>query len=112
MVVILPIIQGLIDCGEEVWLQARSPVQQELAQLIDGLAGINAPGELMNGQIGPLPRTVHGEITKRYDTHLVEVRIGRAKEFARDFRRAVRTECLSEMLILRKWDRFRSSVNR
>src|SRR6266480_4770236 len=31
-----------------------------ISKLIDGLAVINAPGELMNGEIGPLPRTVHG----------------------------------------------------
>src|SRR2546430_15668721 len=82
-----------------------------ISKWIDRLTGMNAPGELMNGQIGPLPRTVHGEITKRHDTHLVEVRIGRAKKFAGDFWRTVWAECLGEMLILRKRDRFRSSVN-
>src|SRR6476620_969674 len=78
-----------------------------ISKLIDGLTGVNAPGELMNRQIGPLPRTVHGEITKRHDTHLVEMRIGRAKKFSRDFARAVWAECLTELLILRKRDRFR-----
>src|SRR5207248_3630027 len=66
-----------------------------ISKLIDSLAGINAPGELMNSEIGALPWTVHSEITKRHDTHLVEMRVGRAKEFARHFCRAVRAECLS-----------------
>src|SRR5207249_9244284 len=36
-----------------------------VAKLFDWLAGINAPGELMNRQVRPLPRTVHGEVTER-----------------------------------------------
>src|SRR5215472_991443 len=42
-----------------------------IAKLINGLAGTNAPGESMNREIGPLPRTVHSEITQRHYAHLV-----------------------------------------
>src|SRR5438552_4416654 len=65
-----------------------------VSELIDRLPGVNAPRELMNGQIGPLARTVHGEVTKRHDTQVVEIRVGRAKKFASDFRGGIRTKCL------------------
>jgi hypothetical protein len=74
-----------------------------ISKLIDRLPGINAPGELMYRQIGTLPRAINSEIPQRYDPHLVKVRIRRAKKFACNFRRAVRTECLAQMLILGKW---------
>jgi hypothetical protein len=77
-----------------------------ISKLIDRLPGVNAPGELMNRQIGPLPRTVNSEIPQRYDPHLVKVRVRRAKKFAGNFCRAIRTECLGQMLVLGKWDVF------
>ena len=66
----------------------------------------------MNGQIRALAWTVHSKVTKRYDAQAVKVGVGRAKSFSGNFRRSVRAECLSKMLILRKWNRLRSSVDR
>ena len=53
-----------------------------VAKLFDGLAGINAPGELMNRQVRPLPRTVHGEVTERYYAQPVKMRVSRAEKLA------------------------------
>src|SRR6266513_712734 len=44
-----------------------------VAELIDGLAGVNAPGELMDRQIRTLPRTIHGEVPKRHHPQLVKM---------------------------------------
>src|SRR6266566_8836735 len=63
-------------------ITARRPV----AKLIDRLIGINALGELMNRQIGPLPRAVNSEISQRDNAHPVKMRVSRAKKFARDLR--------------------------
>ena len=52
-------------------------------------------GEFVDGQIGPLPRTVYGEITERHCVQLMKMRVSRAKKFAGNFCRSVRTECLS-----------------
>ena len=65
---------------------------------------MNAPGELMNRQIGTLPRAVNSKIPQSYDADLVKVRVRRAKKFAGNFCRAIWTECLGQLLILRKWD--------
>src|SRR5882724_399100 len=89
-------------------IAARSAVPK----LIDRLPGVNTTGELMNGQIRALARTVNGEIPKRDYTQVVEMRVGRAKKFACDLCGSIRTQCLGKMYILRKWDRLRSSVNR
>src|SRR5206468_9722771 len=78
----------------------------------DRLPCVNTPGELMNGQIRALARTVHGEIPKRDYTQVVEMRVGRAKKFACDLCGSIRAQCLGKMYILRKWDRLRRSVNR
>src|SRR5262249_53882001 len=75
-----------------------------IPKLIDRLTGVNASRELMNRQIRPLSRTVNSEIPQRYDPHLVEMRVRRAKKFASNFCRAIWTERLSEMLFLGKWD--------
>ena len=76
-----------------------------ISKLIDRLPGVNAPGELMNRQIGTLPRAVNSEIPQRYDPHLVKVRIRRAKKFASNFCRGVGAKRLREMFLLGKWDR-------
>src|SRR5207249_4873388 len=47
--------------------------RRAVPKLIDGLPGVNATGELMNGQIRPLPRTVHSEVTKCHYTKVVEM---------------------------------------
>ena len=75
-----------------------------ISKLIDRLAGVNAPGELMNRQIRTLPWAVNSEIPQRYDPHLVKVRIRRAKKFASNFRSTVWTDSLGQMLVLGKWD--------
>ena len=80
-------------------------LRASISKLIDRLAGVNAPGELMNRQIGTLPRAVNSEIPQRYDPHLVKVRIRRAKKFACNFRRAIGAKCLRQMFLLGKWDR-------
>jgi hypothetical protein len=66
----------------------------------------------VNGEIGPLPRSVNREEAKRDDAHLVKVRIGRAEKLAGDFRGRVGTDGLCEMQTLGKGYRFRNSVNR
>src|SRR6478672_4905177 len=76
-----------------------------ISKLIDRLAGVNAAAELMNRQIGTLPRAVNSEIPQSYDPHLVKVRIRRAKKFACNFRGAVGAKRLREMFLLGKWDR-------
>ena len=81
-------------------------------KLIDGLPGVNAPRELMNGQIRPLARPVNSEIAKRNYAQVVEMRVGGAKKFACDFRRGIRAECLLEMFIFRKRDPLRSPIHR
>src|SRR5439155_5971241 len=53
-----------------------------ISKLIDRLAGVNAPGELMNCQIGTLPRAVNSEIPQSDNPYLVKVRIRRTKKFA------------------------------
>src|SRR5262249_31685909 len=52
-----------------------------IPKLIDRLPGVNAPGELMNRQIGALSWSVNSEIPQRYDPNVVKVRVSRAKEF-------------------------------
>jgi hypothetical protein len=44
LVVSLPVVQALIESGDETWLVARSPVQAVLASRIDGLTGCVAEG--------------------------------------------------------------------
>src|SRR5262249_3574826 len=83
-----------------------------ISKSINGLAGVNATGELMNRQIWTLPWAINREISQRDDAHLVKMRVGRAKKFACDFCRAVRAERLDETLVLGKWHRLRSSVHR
>src|SRR5213595_2863679 len=56
-------------------------------------------GKILDRQIGSLPRPVDGEKTQRNHVHLVEVRKGGAKEFARDFGRRIGTDSLSKMKI-------------
>src|SRR4030095_11375631 len=82
-----------------------------VAKLLDRLTGVHAPRELMNRQVRPLPRTVYGEVTERYYTQLIKMRVSRAKKFARNFCRCVRTECLGQMLIFRKGHGLRGAVN-
>src|SRR5215468_172218 len=74
-----------------------------IAKLVDRLAGVNAPGELMNRQIGPLPWAVNGEIPQSHDAHLVKMRIGCATKFPSNLCRPVWTDCLGQMLLLGKW---------
>src|SRR5207249_12079903 len=81
------------------------------AELIDRLAGVNAAGELMDRQIGPLPWAVNGEITQRDPAHLIKMRKCRTQKFARNFCRGVGAERLSEMLIFRERNGFRNAVN-
>ena len=85
--------------------------RRPVAELIDRLTGINAPRELMDRQIRPLPRTVNGKISQRHHVHPVKMRVSRAKKFARDFRRGIRAERLGEMLIFRKRNCFRNAVD-
>src|SRR5262249_13982698 len=65
-----------------------------IPKLVDRLSGVDPPGELMNRQIRALSRSVNCEIPQRYDAHLVEVRISRAKKFPSNFCRAVWTDRL------------------
>jgi hypothetical protein len=44
-----------------------------VAELLDWLPGINPPSELMNCQIGSLPRTIHREVAQRDDAQPVKV---------------------------------------
>src|SRR5207244_11989356 len=83
-----------------------------VAKLFDGLAGINAPGELMNRQVRPLPRTVHGEVTERYYAQPVKMRVSRAEKLAGNLRRGIRAQCLSQVLILTKGNGVRGTVDR
>src|ERR1700730_14153486 len=53
-----------------------------VAKLFDWLASINAPGELMNRQVRPLPRTVYGEVTERHYAQPVKMRVSRAEKLA------------------------------
>jgi ADP-heptose:LPS heptosyltransferase len=46
LVVSLPVVQALIEGGDETWLVARSPVQATLASRIDGLRGCIADDAL------------------------------------------------------------------
>src|SRR5947207_12742692 len=85
--------------------------RRAVAELIDRLAGVNASGELMDRQIGPLPWTVNGEITQRHHAHLIKMREGGTKKLRRNFCRGVGTKRLSEMLIFRKRNGFRNAVN-
>ena len=66
----------------------------------------------MNRQVRPLPRTVYGEVTERHYAQLVKMRVSRAEKFAGNFCRSIRTECLSQMLILRKRYGLRGTVDR
>jgi len=80
--------------------------------LIDGLASQNPAGELVDGQIGTLPRSINREKTQRHHPHLVEVRKRRAEEFAGNFGRGIRADGLGKMKILREWNIPADSVNR
>ena len=98
----------IIECGhgalyDIINVSVIAP-RAAIAKLIDRLPGVNASGELMNRQIGALPRSVNSEIPQSYDPHLVKVRIRRAKKFAPNFCSAIRTECLGEMFLLGKWN--------
>ena len=68
-----------------------------ISKFVDRLASINAPGELMNRKIGALPWAVNSEIQQSYDSHLVKLRVGRAKKFASNFCGTVGAESLGEM---------------
>ena len=68
-----------------------------VAKLVDRFAGMNFSRELMDREVGPLPRAVNGEVAERHHPHFVEMRIGRAEKLARDFCRCVRTQRLHEM---------------
>ena len=85
--------------------------RRAVTELLDRLPGVNAPGESMDRQIWPLARTVNSKISQRDHTHLVKMRVCRAKKFAGDFRRGIWTERLSKMLIFRKGNCFRDPVN-
>ena len=47
----------------------------------DWFPGENASGEFMDGQIGPLARTVNGEETKHGDIHPIDMVIDMAEGF-------------------------------
>src|SRR5436189_486032 len=100
--------RSLNDIINESVITSRGAV----AKLFDWLAGINAPGELMNRQVRPLPRTVHSEVTERYYAEPVKMRVSRAEKLAGNLRRGIRAQCLSQVLILRKGYGFRSTVDR
>src|SRR6266545_3863292 len=44
-----------------------------VAKLLDWLASMNPPSELMNRQVRPLPRTIYSEVTERHYAQLVKV---------------------------------------
>src|SRR4030095_5933633 len=67
-----------------------------VTELLNRLPCVNAPRELMNRQIWPLAWTVNGKITQCDQTHLIEMRIGRAKKFRSYFCRGIGTQRLSE----------------
>ena len=100
--------RALNDVVDVSVIAARGAV----AELVDRLAGMNAFGELMNGQIGTLARAVNREVTQRDDAHPVKMRISRTKKFAGDLGRGVRTDRLREMQVFRERNRFRNAVNR
>ena len=75
-------------------------LSRAIAELIDRLVGQNLASELMNRQIGTLPRSVNRKETQRHHPHLVEVRKRRTKEFAGYFGGSIRTDGLGKMKIL------------
>ena len=45
--------------------------KQNIAELLDRIAGMNLPGELMDREVGPLPRAVNRKVTQRDDPHSI-----------------------------------------
>ena len=56
-----------------------------ITKLVDRDSSVNAAGELMNGQVGPLPRSVNRKVAKCDDPHFGQMRESRTKKLARDF---------------------------
>jgi hypothetical protein len=68
-------LEDVVDVGV---IAARAAV----AELVDRLAGVDGFGERMDGEIGPLARTIDGEETQVDRAQAIEVRVVRAELFA------------------------------
>ena len=60
--------------------------RRAVAKLIDRFVRMNFSGELMDREIGTLPRSVNGEVAQRDDSNFVEMRVSRAEKLTTDFR--------------------------
>src|SRR5205807_3092266 len=83
-----------------------------VAKLVDWCAGVNLSGELMDREIGPLARAINREISQGDDAEFVEMRKGRTKKLAGNFRGGIRAQRLSELFFFRKRDFLGGTIHR
>src|SRR2546430_2643991 len=66
----------------------------------------------MDREIGPLARAINREIAQGDDAEFVEMRKGRTKKLAGNFRGGIRAQRLSELFFFRKRDFLGGTIHR
>ena len=96
----LLVVERAQDSVHDIVDKSVIPRRVTLAIAVDGLAVVNQPGELGDGQVRPLAGAVHGEEAQADSADATEMAVVRAHLLARHLRHGVGTDGLKDGILL------------